>query len=88
MALKVACGNQRQQRAGSANGARRIVLDGKWRIERRDHGVIALRAKGTPVEYRRYEDLGHGFGVGTGTSAEGWVADAIRFWSEVTQRRR
>ena len=54
-------------------------------MERR---VAALRAQGTPVEYRRYEGLGHGFGVGTGTSAEGWVAEAVRFWSEVTQRRR
>ena len=42
--------------------------------------VEALRKAGTPVEYREYEGLGHGFGLGTGTSAEGWVFDAIRFW--------
>jgi len=24
--------------------------------------------------------LGHGFGLGKGTSAEGWVWGAIRFW--------
>ncbi len=30
--------------------------------------------------YREYEGLGHGFGLGTGTSAEGWAFDAIRFW--------
>jgi acetyl esterase/lipase len=46
-------------------------------MERR---IAALRKAGTEVEYRKYKDLGHGFGVGTGTSAEGWVADAVRFW--------
>jgi predicted esterase len=42
--------------------------------------VEALRASGTKVEYREYKGLGHGFGLGTGTSAEGWVFEAIRFW--------
>jgi len=42
--------------------------------------VAALRTAGTEVEYRKYKNLGHGFGLGTGTSAEGWVVDAIRFW--------
>ena len=46
-------------------------------MERR---VAALRRLGTPVEYRRYPDVGHGFGLGTGTRAEGWVDEAIRFW--------
>ena len=42
--------------------------------------VEALRQSGTKVEYHEYESLGHGFGLGTGTSAEGWILDAIRFW--------
>lgn len=42
--------------------------------------VNALRRAGTEVEYHKYPNLGHGFGRGTGTSAEGWLADAIRFW--------
>jgi acetyl esterase/lipase len=42
--------------------------------------VEALRKAGTQVEYREYAGLGHGFGLGTGTSAEGWVWGAIRFW--------
>jgi acetyl esterase/lipase len=46
-------------------------------MERR---IAALRKAGTEVEYRKYPNLGHGFGPGTGTSAEGWVVDAIRFW--------
>lgn len=48
-------------------------------MERR---VAALRRTGTEVAYRKYPDVGHGFGVGTGTSAEGWVADAVRFWEK------
>jgi acetyl esterase/lipase len=42
--------------------------------------VAALRKSGTPVEYHKYRNLGHGFGLGTGTSAEGWIFEAIRFW--------
>jgi acetyl esterase/lipase len=44
--------------------------------------VAALRRVGAEVEYRTYNDLGHGFGPGTGTSANGWIADAIRFWEK------
>ena len=52
-------------------------------MERR---IAALRSAGTEVEYRKYKNLGHGFGPGTGTSAEGWIADAVRFWEKsVTQ---
>jgi hypothetical protein len=25
--------------------------------------------------------VGHGFGLGQGTSAEGWIEDALRFWA-------
>ncbi|CAD5366652.1 Esterase/lipase [Rubrivivax sp. A210] len=49
-------------------------------MERR---VAALRRAGARVEYRRYAGVGHGFGAGTGTSAEGWIDDAIRFWEGV-----
>jgi acetyl esterase/lipase len=44
--------------------------------------VAALRKIGTEVEYRKYRNLGHGFGAGTGTIAEGWIADAIRSWEK------
>lgn len=49
-------------------------------MERR---VAALRRAGARVEYRRYAGVGHGFGAGTGTSAEGWIDDALRFWEGV-----
>jgi hypothetical protein len=44
--------------------------------------VAGLRHTGTDVEYRKYAGVGHGFGLGIGTSAEGWIADAIRFWAK------
>ncbi len=52
-------------------------------MERR---VEALRRSGTAVEYHKYEGLGHGFGLGVGTSAEGWIFEAVRFW-EASLRR-
>lgn len=39
-----------------------------------------LEAFGIPTEFHVYEGLGHGFGLGTGTVAEGWLKDAIAFW--------
>jgi predicted esterase len=48
-------------------------------MERR---VAALRRAGTDVEYHRYPGVAHGFGLGVGTSAEGWIADAVRFWAK------
>jgi acetyl esterase/lipase len=53
-------------------------------MERR---VAALRKSGTAVEYRKYPNLGHGFGLGKGTSAEGWVFEAIRFWEKAIGSR-
>jgi acetyl esterase/lipase len=52
-------------------------------MERR---VADLRQGGTEVEYHKFKNLGHGFGLGTGTSAEGWTDDAIRFWEKFTQK--
>jgi acetyl esterase/lipase len=46
-------------------------------VERR---VANLKKAGVDVEYRRYERAGHGFGLGTGTDAEGWVDLAVQFW--------
>jgi acetyl esterase/lipase len=44
--------------------------------------VEALRRSGTPVEYHEYAGVGHGFGLGAGTRAEGWVFEAVRFWEQ------
>ena len=41
-----------------------------------------LAAGDVPTEFHVYEGLGHGFGLGLGTVAEGWIDDAIDFWLE------
>lgn len=48
-------------------------------MERR---VWVLRRSGTDVAFRRYRGVGHGFGLGVGTSAAGWIDEAVRFWTE------
>jgi acetyl esterase/lipase len=47
-----------------------------------DRRVENLRDAGVEVEYRRYSTAGHGFGLGTGTDAEGWLDLAVRFWEK------
>jgi acetyl esterase/lipase len=47
--------------------------------------VAALRKAGTEVEYHKYPGVGHGFGLGGGTTAEGWIGEAVQFWAR--QRR-
>ena len=49
--------------------------------------VEALRKLGTEVEYREYKGLGHGFGLGVGTGAEGWIFDGIQFWERAISRQ-
>ena len=41
-----------------------------------------LNELGIPTEFHHYPGLGHGFGLGTGTSAEGWIEEAVIFWEK------
>jgi len=51
-----------------------------WRtMEQR---IDALKAAGIDTEFHKYPNLGHGFGLGTGTIAEGWFDDAVIFWEK------
>ena len=51
-----------------------------WRtMERR---VAAIRANGTDAMIEVFPGLSHGFGLGTGTVAEGWIDNAVTFWEE------
>ena len=56
--------------------------DGIANVKTVERRVENLRNAGADVEYRRYESAGHGFGLGTGTDAEGWVDLAVRFWQK------
>ena len=42
--------------------------------------IAALDVAGVDTEFHLYRNAGHGFGIGTGTDAEGWVDLAVRFW--------
>lgn len=42
----------------------------------------SMSALGIPTEFHAYDGLGHGFGLGTGTVAEGWLDQAVAFWEE------
>jgi acetyl esterase/lipase len=48
-------------------------------MERRVH---AMKEAGIPTEFHIYRNIGHGFALGVGTTAEGWTKDAIRFWEK------
>ena len=41
---------------------------------------------GIPTEFHSYEGLGHGFGLGTDTVAEGWLDDAVVFWEKQMEK--
>lgn len=46
-------------------------------MERR---LQALDGLGIATEFHHYPGLPHGFGLGTGTVAEGWINQAVAFW--------
>ena len=41
-----------------------------------------MNGLGIPVAFKVVAGLGHGFGIGTGTNAEGWIEEAVRFWEK------
>jgi hypothetical protein len=49
--------------------------------------ITAQRKVGTEVDHRKYKDIGHSFGLGTGTSTERHVVDGIRFRKTISDRR-
>lgn len=49
-----------------------------WRTMQRR--IQALDEMGIPTEFHHYPGLRHGFGLGTGTVAEGWIDEAAAFW--------
>lgn len=42
--------------------------------------IDAIKANGTDAEIEIFQGLSHGFGLGTGTVAEGWLDHAVEFW--------
>ena len=42
--------------------------------------INQIKADGTDAEIQVFEGLSHGFGLGQGTVAEGWIDEAVSFW--------
>lgn len=47
--------------------------------------IDTMAALGISTEFHAYDGLGHGFGLGTGTVADGWLDLAVNFWEEQMQ---
>ena len=44
--------------------------------------ISEIKADGTNAEIEVFDGLSHGFGLGIGTVAEGWIDRAVAFWEE------
>lgn len=49
-----------------------------WRVMK--GRIDAMAALGVPTEFHLYPGLPHGFGLGAGTRADGWLDEAADFW--------
>ena len=49
--------------------------------------IRRIKSNGTDAEIEIFEGLPHGFGLGTGTVAEGWFDNAIQVWERNIQKR-
>ena len=47
-----------------------------------------LSAMDVDTQFRHYAGLGHGFGLGVGTVAEGWLDEAVAFWEKQMESGR
>ena len=46
-----------------------------------------IKKNGTDAEIQIFDGLTHGFGLGEGTKAEGWIDHAIEFWKKQMKDR-
>lgn len=47
-----------------------------------EYYIARLESAGTNAEVEVFDGLSHGFGLGEGTVAEGWIDHAVSFWEE------
>lgn len=48
--------------------------------------INRIKANGTDAMIEVFEGLSHGFGLGEGTIAEGWINNAINFWEKQNKK--
>ena len=56
--------------------------DGIANPEVMEQRINDMKAAGIDAEFHLYKNIGHGFGLGVGTTAEGWLNNAVRFWEK------
>ena len=54
--------------------------DGIVSFRTMQHRIDRIKANGTDAEIEIFQGLSHGFGLGEGTVAEGWIDRAVGFW--------
>lgn len=54
--------------------------DGLANYRTMESRIRQIQKNGTDAEIEVFEGLSHGFGLGTGTVAEGWLDRAVEFW--------
>ena len=56
--------------------------DGIASFKTMERRINAIKANGTDAQIEVFTGLGHGFGLGQGTVAEGWIDNAVKFWEK------
>ena len=59
--------------------------DGIANYQTMQNRIERIKAQGTDAEIEVFSGLPHGFGLGTGTAAEGWIDRAVSFWERHMQ---
>ena len=54
--------------------------DGIANYQTMENRIKRIKQNGTDAEIEIFDGLPHGFGLGIGTKAEGWINNAIKFW--------
>lgn len=54
--------------------------DGIASYQTMENRIKRIKQNGTDAEIEIFDGLPHGFGLGEGTKAEGWINNAIKFW--------
>lgn len=54
--------------------------DGIASYQTMENRIKRIKQNGTDAEIEIFDGLPHGFGLGEGTKAEGWIDNAIKFW--------
>lgn len=59
--------------------------DGIASYQTMEERIRQIQAQGTDAEIEVFDGLPHGFGLGEGTVAEGWLDNAVTFWERQMQ---